>query len=434
MNNLKNKSYTQLKKEIYLRNVARRWKSELSTKKKVYILSPYMTSKTAETVAEDTQDCEIYTTFNIENFIFGTSSFTTLKNLIKKGFKIYDVPLLHAKIILVTDTFVSIGSQNLTNQGTKNKEATFTSTSLEIVRFVESELTEWLKDSKEISLETIEDFEKNIRPLKKIYKELKKGVVKAKEFIDEQEEKRKLERQREINSQKRLQRLRTRLSEIEKTQEVVSGTVKSRESYWYSSWDGAYYPSSKVMTFVPKSYNPDLLNWSIGSDKISLNKNYRYLALIEDTVKLGWAKIVKTRISKYGQGVSLSEPINLSGDNYNLYFRANWESKTLGEHNLLIDISKNVLKICKLQVFFDLDGLEIISYETTQLEELENWIRSNENHFKSLMINKLLQPFTYENNNLKSGVEADKFLEKDKTYQLKLGKINNQNLLIFSEL
>ena len=196
---MKKESPTQLKKEIYLRNVAKRWKSELNTDKKVYILSPYITSNTAESVVKNTQSCEIYTVFNIENFLIGTSSIVALKNLINKGFKIYHIPQLHAKIVLIADTFVSIGSQNLTNQGTKSKEATFTSTSLEVVKFVENELKEWLKDSKEISLEIIEFLDEELKPLRKKQKDLKKSIENIEESVKKKEQQLEINKQRKIN-------------------------------------------------------------------------------------------------------------------------------------------------------------------------------------------------------------------------------------------
>lgn len=312
-------SSTQLKKEIYLRDVARRWKSELDTDKKVYILSPYITSK-AEDVLANAKNCEIYTDFSIENFVFGSSSLSTLKNLINKGFEVYSVPNLHAKIILIADTFVSIGSQNLTNQGTKNKEATFTSTSLEVVKFVENEFKDnWISNRKEITLEMIEYLESEIKPLKKIYRDLKKGMGKVENFIAEQEKQHEIKHKEKIEYEKKLARLKAKLVEIEKTQLFIQGSVRNVESSQF--WLGGFY--SKVWTFVPDSqYGADLLNWRIGIKEKSIEKTHYYLSLIENTGKLSWARVMKTRITHFQQGIGWSN-ISINDESYEICFIAN---------------------------------------------------------------------------------------------------------------
>lgn len=429
---MKDKSLAQLKKEIFLRNVAGRWKTVLNTDKKVYVLSPYITS-VAEKILENVKnvgDCEIYTTFEIENFVFGSSSLKTLKNLFEKGFKIYFVPQLHAKIILVADTFVSIGSQNLTIQGTKNKEATFTSTSLEAVKFVENELIEWIKDSKEISLEMIEETEKEIRPLKKLFKKLKGDIEKVEEFVIEKENQREIERKEKIEYEKRIAILKAKVREIEKTQVFVRGSVKSVESQSYSYFGKNY---SNVWTFMPYlNYGSDLLNWRINLERKSLQKTFYCLALVKDTGKLGWARVTKTRITYFQQGVGSSE-ININGTNYEIAFVANWNWEELRNTNLVIQISKHVDSYnykCEIHLWFDKD-LDIIKTSSSGLDFLENWINENPEIFKSIIIKRLLTPFKYKKN--LSEKQADKFLKKLKNYKLRLGEINNYPFLLFSE-
>lgn len=364
---MKDKSFTQLKKEIYLRDVARRWKSELkNTDKKVYILSPYITSKIEDIVKniKNPKDCDIYTTFEIENFLFGSSSLKTLKSLFKKKFNLYSVPKLHAKIVLVSGNFVSIGSQNLTNQGTKNKEATFTSTSSAVVKFVESALEEWTKNSKEISLELIDELEKSLADLKKLYKHLKKKVEESEKSILEREEQRETERQEAIEREKRIRenrdRIRQNLKQIRKT-EFIKGSVTTSSDY------GRY-------TFIPSS-NPDLLNWRIGKNGFSLSAEHkRYLSLFEDIGKLGWARVNKTCITFFEGSVGHSELIQLQAMNYKIAFFANWDVKTLSDYNLIITLKgQNVLNIsshCKIYTKFYLNELEIVKIENINTHSL----------------------------------------------------------------
>jgi hypothetical protein len=426
------KNPTQLKKEIYLRNVARRWKSELDTNKKVYILSPYITSKTAENVLEKTKNCEIYTDFNIENYLIGASSINTLKNLVKKGFKVYSIPQLHAKIILISDAFVSIGSQNLTNQGTKNKEATFTSTSSEIVKFIEEELKEnWFSEREEISLEMLEDLEKIIKPLKKRYKKFTLEIKKVEEELKEREKQRINERQKQADYQKRLRELKTKLEEIEKTHEYVRGSIDVKES---ESWNGY----SSVWTFIPSSnYGSDLLSWRIGVEKINLIKTFRYLSIIETSGKLAWARVMKTRITKYEKSVSWNNSITLNEKTYSVVFTANWNPKTLPEYNIEIVLEKNAhfynREKYQLLIWFDLAEIKIHKIKSLGvIGDLLDWIEDNQDEFKVILIERLLKSFKYVEN--LSGVEANSFLEKGKTYELRVRRIETQKFLSFKEI
>lgn len=377
----------------------------------VYILSPYITSETAEEVLENVENCELYTLFNIENFINGSSSIETLKNLIYQGFNVYFIPQLHAKIVLVVDKFVSIGSQNLTNQGTRNKEATFTSTSLSVVKFIEDELQKWFVERTEVSLELLEDIKDRISHLQELYDEFRDEVEKVEEQIE-------LEKSKGNNIQENLKRLIANLAKIEKTQEYVKGTVRN-----YSVW-----------TFMPdSSYGSDLLNWQIGSEFFELKKTNRYLTLIENTGKLGWARVMKTRISYYEESIAWSGYTFLSKEQYKVTFYANWEQETLSRYNLEIRLDNAFFpaRYGKIFAWFDSQKIEIIEIQVKWLKGFEEWMQENINVFKNIILEKLLTPFKY-NKNL-TGVEANKFLDADK-YELRLGKIKDQPILLFSEI
>jgi len=79
----------------------------------VVIVSPYITSNTAEIVTSKVTPgkCDIYTLFKAELFINLSSSIKTLIRLKKRGCRIYSVPKLHAKIIITSNDFATVGSQ-----------------------------------------------------------------------------------------------------------------------------------------------------------------------------------------------------------------------------------------------------------------------------------------------------------------------------------
>lgn len=426
---MKDKSFIQLKKDIYLRDVTRRWKSELNTDKKVYILSPYITSKTAESVVEHTKNCEIYTVFNIENFLIGTSSIATLKNLIKKGFRVYHVAHLHAKIILVTDTFVSIGSQNLTNQGTKSKEATFTSTSLEVVKFIENEISTWISESKEISLDIVEFVEKELRPLKKKQKELKKNLENVEEFVKTKERQLENNEQRGVNAQL----LRINIDQATRGNKYIQGNVQKR---------------GNNETFVPDhKFKNQLLKWRVNFASINLEKSYRYLVITANSGKLGWGKVNNNQITFFAKSFSSANQLKIVSKDwfnikpsYKITFIANWDAKTLRDYNLEILVTTSATPIqqysgCKLTAWFDLKRLKINFNEISYFDiwGLKDWVEENRKKFREILEEELVKSFRYKEKNLQ-GVKADGFLHFYGKYKLTVGEVDSHHLLIFSEI
>ncbi len=163
--------------EYYLKSIDRRWKKELakSSSEEVLVLFPYLTPKTASLVLKNTEGkcCEVYTRFEIENFASGSSSLKILKELLDSGFSLYDLPKLHAKMIIIGDHFASIGSQNLTLQGTKNKEATVVISEPREVAKIKQQVISWISERQEITQQMIEDAEKLLEPLKRDFKKFK---------------------------------------------------------------------------------------------------------------------------------------------------------------------------------------------------------------------------------------------------------------------
>ena len=151
----------------YLKNISRRWHAEikkLNDDDKIIILSPYLTSKTAEGILRDSQfaECEIYTIFSVQNFISGASSLKTLKCLHERGCKLYHLPRLHAKIIISPGRFATIGSQNLTRNGVKNKEASVITFDNNEVKKIEDLLNKWIYQRRYITFEMIQQLEEKI--------------------------------------------------------------------------------------------------------------------------------------------------------------------------------------------------------------------------------------------------------------------------------
>jgi hypothetical protein len=224
----------------YLKNISRRWHVEvkkLDDNDKLIILSPYLTSKTAEGILRESQvaNCEVYTIFSVHNFISGGSSLKTLKKLYERECQLYHLPRLHAKIIISPGRFATIGSQNLTRNGVKNKEASVITFDNKEVEKIECLLNKWIPQRKPITFEMIQQLELKIKDLRKkfslINRELKKEMNELEsEFWEEQrliEEAEELRQQEELREKEELrqqQELRRRVvnTAISKLQQLTS--------------------------------------------------------------------------------------------------------------------------------------------------------------------------------------------------------------------
>lgn len=214
--------------DIYLGSIVRKWKSSCADAGQVKIVSPYITSRTAEIVTSSLSSgqCEIYTLFNAEVFVSSSSSVQTLINLKKKGFRIFSVEHLHAKVILTSNNVLTIGSQNLTNRGGKNIEATVITTDEKIIRKVESWLADLSEVSNEISDAMLEEMRSLIKPHLKRYKELREELSQIDLQIAESEKQRVVEAEKNRKKQEKIKRQK---------REIIK-QIKSRHS-WIGSWD-----------------------------------------------------------------------------------------------------------------------------------------------------------------------------------------------------
>jgi phosphatidylserine/phosphatidylglycerophosphate/cardiolipin synthase-like enzyme len=139
---------TSVHGEIYLRSIARRWRREANPDvERLQVLSPYITSA-ADSVLKNIGDgvAEIYTLFDAELFATGASSLRSLKKLHLAGHRLYALPKLHAKILMVPGSFASIGSQNLTRGGMLNKEASVALTDAVSLARIQKRIASWVEE------------------------------------------------------------------------------------------------------------------------------------------------------------------------------------------------------------------------------------------------------------------------------------------------
>lgn len=431
--------------QIYLRNIMSRWKTELDTDERVYILSPHITAITAKEIFENsnTYYFEIYTSFDLVNFLNRNSSITALKTLVKKGFEAYFLPNLQANIILVSNKFVSVGSQSLTNQGTDRKQATFASADLEIVKYVENELKKnWLGDGKKITLEMLADVETKLKPLKSIYKMLESELESVLILVEENSKQKDNESfERRAENTKRKERLEANIENLTKIA-IGKGEVREKGNH---------------KTFVREGHTDySIIN---RNSEIPIKKSHYHLAVVEETGRLAWARPMVKSITFFRNNLTLSFPAKLNQEEYSVSFIANssmgmfsWSDSPLTNLEMKLSSPKFEYPVCTISIWFDLMRLEIVKVNTIERDSLkiveskvgsrfvnsvkgiETWIQENGEEFESIIINSVLTPFKLEKN-LLDAPDAEYFLNGSYgKYELKLSKIEDKPILIFREL
>jgi phosphatidylserine/phosphatidylglycerophosphate/cardiolipin synthase-like enzyme len=161
--------------QLYLRSVHKRWLRVLAeTRAQAFVCSPYLTPKLALSVIQSAppQQCVIYTRFSIEDLASGASSLNVVEFLVKQGYPVLEIQALHAKMLLVSGEFASIGSQNITARGIRNREATFCTDDPDDVAEIERLFAPWAESATCITLEMVEDAKLLLDPLKAAFRKL----------------------------------------------------------------------------------------------------------------------------------------------------------------------------------------------------------------------------------------------------------------------
>jgi len=443
----------------YLKNIARRWRREIAAPAEVkYVFSPYLTSRTAESVLSDAGPCEIHTLFSAELFCSRASSLKTLKALMSAGHNVFHLPGLHAKIVLVPGAFASIGSQNLTHGGTRNKEASVAFNEPKAVRRVGELIGPWLADRIPVTAEMVTDMEALLEGIIPLYEIARLAAVDADKKVCEAESARTAENSRlaaEIEARRaalleeslrlereteerlraeraerehlRLEEERRRIAEDAERRERASMAARLR-----SNFDTAEQSLSKaygVVTVIESGGrwsstrtislracdDRHLTVWEVGGKRVELVKGLRYL-ILQDNGKIGWGRVMQTRISFVSEAVKWDDYLTAKGFVFQAHFHGDWSPGPPFGRNVRIEVT-DVFDgySCEVSAWFDLKELKILKvelpYPEYALEEqrrIVETINSAILEFSSACVGKIVSPFRYEVGGL-SGADAQEF-------------------------
>lgn len=391
---------------FYFRSIARRWQREIGeggSNLDVSVYSPYLTSKTAEVVigGASPQRCKIYTRFSVEDFAAGASSLKCLRKLCTLGYSIFSVPSLHAKVIVVPGRFASIGSQNLTSGGTHNREASVVFTDPKEVAQIEVLAAGLKTGASKITQEMIADLEDGMRAIERKFKEARQA---AREF------ERIAQQKSAQRAQERMRQFRAAVNRLARGSSNVTARVTQPSQRLVYRWGfpEGYDPPTTLLA----GQNHDLTRWEVNGKFVRLWETYRYLCLDMQHCRIGWARVVKRRISFVADGIGKMKA-TFAGQVCNLEVSATRNPEEIGKHNLKVKLSITG-RIGKLEVqtWLTLEGLSVVGITLSEnasavLQELKDWLSDNEESFAAEVLQKVVPSFRYQSKLF--GDHADKF-------------------------
>ena len=366
---------------------------------KVLVFSPYLTSETAELVlrAVPAALCEIYTTFCAETFASGGSSIRTLRLLVDESFAIYELDGLHAKIILISGHSVSIGSQNLTRGGTINKEATVFLTAPAEVARVEKALAPWIAAKTPITAEMIADMESRLPRLRKIFRKFRTEALATNAAVKLSERTRR---------QQRVKELQMHLARLPTAKETIVARVK-RIDQTPTSFHGSW---NYTVSLVAKP-GDDLTRWIVQGDRERLDRMFRYMCILENTGRIGWARVGITRVTFVNNGIE-KLTMEIGGWQCDTTLDAIWPDSGEISDNVRITLSPSAASgKVTIAGWFGIERFSVskilVSDRSATLRSIRQWISANTDLFQSNVTEQLTRPFQYDRN--RAGVEAGEF-------------------------
>lgn len=398
------------KPQIYFKNVAGQWlrHAQSSADAPIKVFSPYITGPKTLRLVEARENAEVYTLFDAELFISRASSLAELKKMLNAQVSVYLLPGLHAKIVWIPGIYLTIGSQNLTYKGMKNKEATVTISHTPWMAEVEDALEHWTQERKPITLDMVEDMANAIAQLLPAFQQLQVQLIQIDEAVKTAEAEREQQRQRTAEKQEQ-----KRLFQQSFKQLHVSGVMVAKVKK---------FPTGRVSLVAPLDHS--FLRWVINGNTFFLYKFKRYLCVVPELGRLGWARVSQGFISFVESSVQKESAIFL-GEKCRTTWSAK-ESLEAGGHNLTFEITGHpTFHSHTFKLWIDANQIKHINAQDADKKTLSRW-----EEISTEIVRHLTLPFKY--NQKLTGKKADQFFdaEEDSEFRVRLALLAGHEILV----
>lgn len=404
---------------VIVGSVVRHWTRAIEAHPRgVVVLSPFVTSQTAETVLKSAGEhpVRIYTLFEARLFASGASQVSTLRRLAELGHRIFHVPRLHAKVVL-TRKVATVGSQNLTGGGQNNRETTVVLHDRRHVGVLRAELRQWLATAEQITLERIVEMERSLDPLRRTFRKFKAEAEQIDAGVAERARQQSRQQRRAAAEEARIRadQERERQVEDERIRRLRAMVEESERSSWALPVRVTHRPYETLVLRRPHS--DDLISWWISDEHVSLDRRHRYL-LVSPNGRLAWPALNKTRLTQFGSGLSNGR-FDFAERAVHVAFSA-VPSPHEGDANVELKLSTTSHEAPVIvRAWFDLERVELrTATPPDRPGEGARWILSELDHHRDELLaalaGRLLEPFQYTTN--RSGLKAREFLGFDRSY------------------
>lgn len=313
-----------------------------------------------------------------------------------EGHALFHVDQLHAKLIIVSGQFASVGSQNLTNGGTRNKEASVVLTEAGLVSDIEKSIQPWLKQRSRITPEMLADMKALLPQIAEIYRKAQTAADDADKRVAElhalREAKERFERQQE--EVRRLELLRSAIYRAPTSNSAVFGTVRDVTNTY----------SIHRTTSLVVGRGGDLTSWRINGSSIKLNERTRYLCINEDNGKIGWARVVRTRITFIAPKLLLGTVL-INGRYCKLHLEADWSRRPVLGRRAKVEIrTPTDKKICTVSIGFSTHGMAVLKISAAsraagsrdEVNQWMEWVNDDSDRFAESVLTHFTSPFIYK--------------------------------------
>jgi hypothetical protein len=361
-------------------SIVPRWKQVVrETDDEILVFSPYVTGPVAHQVlsfVRSDNQIHLYTLFDPHLFLARSSTPQALLKLLKAGVHLYELPTLHAKILITGQVFASIGSQNLTAGGTTRLEASMVTTSPDEVRWISKRIERWRSLASPISEAMILHMINRLRDLLSLHKKLRNELTQVKNEVVTREEHRKEEERkaqeaaRKVQEERQAQEAARKVQEERQAQEAARKAEEERQQredadrvlreqkaqseqkerehnererrirmHVRRAISSRHSVPAQIRRFnngnlsLLPSTPANLTQWTLDNhEEIMLEPLKWYPCLIIGTWRLGYVRLTKTRISFVGTGGVRPEEID--GQRCTVKVTSNWYSLSTTDYNV----------------------------------------------------------------------------------------------------
>lgn len=425
------------------------WLVKLATSDvNVQATSPYVTRGRLFKLS-DPGNAQLYTDFSALNFASGASSLPVLKKLLNAGVEVFHVDALHAKVVLIDSKSFSIGSQNLTFKGRRNREASFVAGD----DTPPDEVIGFFADLKRVavivSLEDILEMETQIKPLMTQFKVLKKAAdeidadVKTARQLREQKRREDEARRKALAEAQRLGEQAMRRAIVNAgnlfSKNSTSSRIIARVRRLENTSGDLWRPTTFTQSLVPENDENFLALFSAAGTVPK--RLYRYLMINLNNGKLAYARLAKSRITYFASGLRPNEIFKFRTESFKVSIKFERDLKLLKSRNIVVDLeaeARGLGTVGSAEFAFSVGGLELqrvdvvprygfSTYEMT-LATVEEALRSDD--LEGFIRRWLTKPFKFERNHY--GENAEQYFGAQATSQIEVRAIRFGEGVVFS--